>query len=98
MPFKPGQSGNPNGRPPIPKDVKAYLEARTLPALKKLWRLCRNEDPYVALPALKAFLAKRLPDLKAIEVSADEEAAETLRLTLEEAKALAALQQPTEPH
>ena len=41
--FKPGQSGNPNGRPKQPKEFKALVKSNTVPALEAVIRIM-NDD------------------------------------------------------
>lgn len=67
MPFKPGQSGNPKGRPPFDRKVRDYLDGHTRKALVRLWRLTASAKEEVALGALTVFLRKCLPDLKQID-------------------------------
>lgn len=68
--FKPGQTGNKGGRPGVSPEVRAYQSARTLPALKRLWKLCRTaSEDRDRIAALRIFLAKCLPDMKELEVS-----------------------------
>lgn len=46
-PFEPGQSGNPNGRPVIPADVKAAAREYTQEALDTLRDLMRKGNPAI---------------------------------------------------
>ena len=48
-PFKPGQSGNPNGRPKKSQDVIELARDNSLKALQKLVKLIDSEDDKVAL-------------------------------------------------
>ena len=56
MPWKPGQSGNPNGRPQMSPEVKAALEGATLPAVQKQIELMSCGDVRVELLASQAIL------------------------------------------
>lgn len=76
--------------------VREYLDAKTLPAVKRLWRLCKNTDPYVALGALKVFLAKRLPDVKA-GIEDGEAATAEEAISIAEARAMANLKPEPPP-
>lgn len=60
MRFQPGQSGNPNGRPKIPNEVKEALKALTMPAVQKLAELLRSDDDRVAMTAVKEVLDRNL--------------------------------------
>jgi hypothetical protein len=42
--FKPGISGNPNGRPKIPEDIKDACKAASIEAISILLSLMRSED------------------------------------------------------
>ena len=66
--FKPGadERRNKGGRPKLDRNARGYLDAKTKPALRKLWKLTDNADPGIALTALVAFLRKCIPDLKAV--------------------------------
>lgn len=59
-PFKPGQSGNPAGRKPVPPDVKAIWEANTVPAAQKLVALMNCGEPELELKAAMALLDRAL--------------------------------------
>lgn len=43
-PFQPGQSGNPNGRPRIPADVKALARSYTREAIETAAEIMRNPE------------------------------------------------------
>ncbi|XUY28545.1 DUF5681 domain-containing protein [Agrobacterium sp. rho-8.1] len=56
--FKPGQSGNPKGRPPLPDEIKEALQARTLEAVAVAYDLMMNStNEMVRLKATDMFLA-----------------------------------------
>ncbi len=51
-PFQPGQSGNPNGRRPMPPEIIEALELGSLNAAKRLVTLTQDPDGRVALTAI----------------------------------------------
>jgi hypothetical protein len=56
--FKPGQSGNPKGRPPVPDEIKQALQAKTLEAVQVAYDLMMNStNEMVRLKATDMFLA-----------------------------------------
>ncbi len=68
--FKPGPDSrrySAVGRPRFDSIVRGWLDEKTQPALEKLWAMTDHEDPFIALPALVAFLKKCIPDLKPAE-------------------------------
>ena len=56
MPFAPGQSGNPSGRPKENAEVKSLARAHTKRAIEKLAALIDSEDERVAVSASEAIL------------------------------------------
>lgn len=54
--WKPGQSGNPGGRPVMPQDVKEALQAGSKRAAERLVELIESDDPRVATVAAQAVL------------------------------------------
>ena len=54
--FKPGKSGNANGRPPIPEDVKEAARALTVEALDTLRECLRDKSGAVRVRAAEALL------------------------------------------
>ena len=48
MPFKPGQSGNPGGKPKIPKEVQTLARQYTAEAVKALTDALKNPRERVA--------------------------------------------------
>jgi hypothetical protein len=58
--FKPGQSGNPGGRPAVDPKVKEALEALTLPAVTELGNCLRSPDESIRLKAATTVLERNL--------------------------------------
>jgi hypothetical protein len=56
MPFQPGESGNPGGRPKESAEVKALARQYGAEAIQKLAALMRGEDPRVAKAAADSLL------------------------------------------
>ena len=55
-PFKPGQSGNPSGRPKIPEEVREAIRAACPAAVKKLIAFTEHPNPKIALNAITELL------------------------------------------
>ncbi len=55
-PFSPGVSGNPGGRPRVPRDVRQALRIHTPEAIDTLVRVMRTASPSLALRAAEAIL------------------------------------------
>jgi len=70
--FAPGQSGNREGRPTLPPEVRTFLAEKTLPALQRLWAICDCDGHEDQVAALRIFLGKCLPDMKTLEGGADD--------------------------
>ena len=56
--WKPGQSGNPGGRPKMPDDVKDALEGGSLRAAQRLVQLVDSPDERIALMASETVLSR----------------------------------------
>jgi HEAT repeat protein len=56
MAFKPGESGNPGGRPKEAAEVKALARSHCVEAITTLVRLMRSEDEKVAKAASDSLL------------------------------------------
>lgn len=56
MPFEPGKSGNPNGRPKIPAEVRELARAATEQAINRAISLIDSPDENVALKAVNTVL------------------------------------------
>lgn len=54
--FKPGQSGNPSGRPKKRRDIEALAQEQDEKAMKVMARLLNSTDERVALAAAQAIL------------------------------------------
>lgn len=54
--FKPGQSGNPKGRPKVPNEVKRLAREASPRAMQRLVELIEDEDSRVAMMAAKEVL------------------------------------------
>ena len=72
-PFKPGQSGNPGGRPKRDPEVRALCEKFTPDAIETLAEIMQDKDskPSARVSAAMAILKKTLPDLASIEHTGD---------------------------
>ena len=72
-PFKPGQSGNPGGRPKRDPEVRALCEKFTPDAIETLAEIMPDKDsqPSARVSAAMAILKKTLPDLSAVEHTGD---------------------------
>lgn len=72
--FKPGQSGNPGGRPKMDPDVKRVLTADTLPTYEKAWslyeRALKEGELRVAKDLVLGLLKKMIPDTSELLVAA----------------------------
>lgn len=73
-PYKPGETGNPNGQPKIPPEIKAQRkEARQIlkeaaPWMaQKILDLAASSDPDIAIKALKVAMDKILPNLEEVD-------------------------------
>jgi hypothetical protein len=55
-PFKPGQSGNPTGRPKMPDEVKEAIKANTLPAVNTLIEIMQTGKPELKIKAAEIIL------------------------------------------
>ena len=55
-PFKPGQSGNPQGRPKLPDDVKEAIRAACPKAVAVLVALLDDKKSFIRLEAAKTLL------------------------------------------
>lgn len=73
MPFKPGQSGNPAGRPGVPKQIREAL-AKSLPdRITRLIALADCSDLKVSLEASKYLVDRSLgKPSQAVEMSGPE--------------------------
>ena len=71
--WKPGQSGNPNGRAAVPAEVREALTATTLPRLATLERLATEAestgDLKTAAHIHLALLKKTVPDATELVIS-----------------------------
>ena len=97
--FAPGQSGNPNGRPPLSPEVREALRADTLPRYERLKKLSAAAqemgDLKTAAHIELQLLKKQIPDLSAVELTgadggpvAISTRIDTSKLTTEELKSL----------
>lgn len=73
MPFKPGQSGNPSGRPKVDPEVRTLCEKFTPDAIRTLAEIMQNKQAQASarVTAATAILKKTLPDLSAVDHSGD---------------------------
>jgi hypothetical protein len=58
--FKPGQSGNPKGRPKKVRELAAIADENSEKAMRKLAKLIDSDDDRVALAAAQALLDRSL--------------------------------------
>lgn len=54
--FKPGQSGNPGGRPKIAEEVKELARTYTMEAITRLAEWMRSDNPKASVSACNALL------------------------------------------
>lgn len=67
IPWKPGQSGNPRGRPKIDPEVKALLAAKGPRAIERICELIESDDERIALMAAKEIADRAYGKAKTIE-------------------------------
>ncbi len=58
--FKPGQSGNPGGRKPIPPEIKDALRQMTPKAVQRLAEMLESDDERIVMMAVKEILDRDL--------------------------------------
>lgn len=72
--FKPGQSGNPGGRPKMDPDLKRALAADSLPTYQEAWALYemakKDGNLKVASTLILGLLKKMVPDTSELLVAA----------------------------
>ena len=74
MPFAPGQSGNPAGRPKENAAVKGLARTHSVRAIERLVELMNGDDPRVAVSASQAILDRAYgKPAQAVTVAGDEE-------------------------
>lgn len=73
MPFQPGQSGNPGGRPKEAAEVKALARSFCREAIETLVRLMRSQDEKVAKAASDSLLDRGIGKPSQPIVGGDEE-------------------------
>lgn len=56
MPFKPGQSGNPNGRPKVVTEIRDLARSKGKEAFERIVVLMDDDDPKVSMAAAKEVL------------------------------------------
>lgn len=56
MPFQPGQSGNPGGRPKKDPELQAMFQAKGIDAFNVIAELINHPDPKIRLPAAQTLL------------------------------------------
>lgn len=82
-PWKPGQSGNPNGRPKKVQTLAALAEDQSEKAMRKLAQLIDSDDDRVALVAAQAVLDRVMGKPKqSVETTHKREASDYSRAEL----------------
>jgi hypothetical protein len=71
--FQPGQSGNPGGRPKLPKELRDAIDAHSLPAIQTLAEIMKDTGATKAarVRAAEALLRKVVPDLSSVDMTAE---------------------------
>lgn len=87
-PWKPGQSGNPGGRPKIPDEVKEALKAATPRAVARLVELMESADERVAIQACNSILDRSIGKAPAVPDMDEPGPEQKLHLTPEQALAI----------
>jgi hypothetical protein len=59
-PWKPGESGNPNGRPKKSLDIAAIAREQSEEAMRKIAKLMKSDDEKIALAAANAVLDRAI--------------------------------------
>lgn len=97
MPFQPGQSGNPNGRPRLDPKIKAMFQARGEQAFEVISGLLTDDDPKVRLSAAQTLLDRAYGKVPQSIVGGDDDDAPVRIINEVVYRVIDALPKPNEP-